>query len=262
MECKICGSKKFYAHQVVHVDVICDEDGDFIRNAYEDSMEEAVYHSEHPYGPFTCTRCGATYEELNDNAPVSDITALFAPVKGRPGKVARIESFHIEGDGDEVHVSPLQTEQFVPGCWAPIDTEDILVAVRDHRIVRSWIAVHDTKLPMVDEWVLNPSLRNTPAAKPRIEVPSNLAEVEARFGFCNCDGQAYILLDTPKLAHDRGFFPESLEMRGAFAVPVKEHDAIPSGDPVLLVWSSEAAFNAGDRPLVVKLDCKEALPWS
>lgn len=63
MICK-CGCNKFYAHQVVRMDVICDGDGYFYDNI-EEGIEAAIYDAELPYGPFQCVQCGAEYDELN-----------------------------------------------------------------------------------------------------------------------------------------------------------------------------------------------------
>ena len=61
MKCKICGGESFIAHQVCHMDVLVDEDGCFI-----DNVENGIYDSARPFGPFTCTRCGAVYDELDE----------------------------------------------------------------------------------------------------------------------------------------------------------------------------------------------------
>ena len=63
MTCK-CGCNRFYAHQVVRMDVICDGDGEFADNL-EVGVEAAIYDAETPYGPFQCVQCGAEYDELN-----------------------------------------------------------------------------------------------------------------------------------------------------------------------------------------------------
>lgn len=52
-----CGNNRFYAHQVCHHDIIVNEYGIF-----EESKE--IYYSGCPFGPFTCTECGAEYEEM------------------------------------------------------------------------------------------------------------------------------------------------------------------------------------------------------
>ena len=66
--CK-CGSGTFNATQVCYVDVIVDGENNFIRDLYGDDDgrdEDPVYDAEDPYGPYTCTKCGAEYNELNE----------------------------------------------------------------------------------------------------------------------------------------------------------------------------------------------------
>ena len=63
MICK-CGCNRFYGHQVVRMNVICDENGDFDDNI-EAGVEAAIYDAGKPYGPFQCVQCGAEYDELN-----------------------------------------------------------------------------------------------------------------------------------------------------------------------------------------------------
>lgn len=58
MKCKICGKETFEARQVLHVDVICDGDGEFVENL-ADTLDQSVYESGSPFGPYTCTHCGA-----------------------------------------------------------------------------------------------------------------------------------------------------------------------------------------------------------
>lgn len=62
MKCK-CGCNRFYGHQIVRMDVICDEYGNFDSDITE-GLESAIYDSEKPYGPFTCVECGEEYDEL------------------------------------------------------------------------------------------------------------------------------------------------------------------------------------------------------
>lgn len=57
-KCK-CGNGYFYAHQLCRHDIIMDGDGNFEQNI-------EIYDSERPYGTFTCTSCGANYEELSE----------------------------------------------------------------------------------------------------------------------------------------------------------------------------------------------------
>ena len=58
-----CGNDRFYGHQFVRVDVIVGADGSFESNV-TDPMENSIYDTEKPYGPFTCTVCGKEYDEL------------------------------------------------------------------------------------------------------------------------------------------------------------------------------------------------------
>lgn len=62
--CK-CGSRRFYAHQVCQLDVICDEGGTFVANAKEGDTSASIYEADNPYGPFTCVECGRQYSELS-----------------------------------------------------------------------------------------------------------------------------------------------------------------------------------------------------
>lgn len=61
-KCK-CGNNEFYAHQTVHIDVLVDADNTFIRNK-EDTAELSIYHADEPFGPYTCTECGETYDTI------------------------------------------------------------------------------------------------------------------------------------------------------------------------------------------------------
>ena len=58
-----CGNKEFYAHQLCRMDIICDEDGNWVKNTPND--QSCVYDAENPYGPFTCTKCRKEYGELS-----------------------------------------------------------------------------------------------------------------------------------------------------------------------------------------------------
>lgn len=54
-----CGNTKFLAHQRSYHDVFVYTDNIFLD-------DNGIYESERPYGPFTCTECGAEYAELED----------------------------------------------------------------------------------------------------------------------------------------------------------------------------------------------------
>lgn len=62
MKCK-CGCDRFFAHQLLRVEIIVDENGCFDDDV-GDTLEESIYDSE-TYGPYTCVECGAEYELLN-----------------------------------------------------------------------------------------------------------------------------------------------------------------------------------------------------
>ena len=65
MRCK-CGNNRFYAHQLVRIDVIVDENGAYDSNLY-DNADTTIYDAEKPYGPFTCAACNREYDELHQN---------------------------------------------------------------------------------------------------------------------------------------------------------------------------------------------------
>ena len=67
MKCK-CGNDRFHGHQVSHHDVVVDGHGSW-------QTDEGVYFSAVPFGPFTCTVCGAEYETLDD-LPCDDVGGL------------------------------------------------------------------------------------------------------------------------------------------------------------------------------------------
>ncbi len=62
--CK-CGNSLFYGHQVCRRDIVVDADGNWHGSKYP----FACYDAGTPYGPFTCTQCGASYERLPDDLP-------------------------------------------------------------------------------------------------------------------------------------------------------------------------------------------------
>jgi len=58
-----CGNDKFFAHQILRVDVVVNENGQWYEYAKE-NLEYCIYDAEQPYGPFTCTKCGKEYENI------------------------------------------------------------------------------------------------------------------------------------------------------------------------------------------------------
>ena len=64
MKCA-CGSHGFYANQIVRVEIIVDEHGEFLCNR-EGGLERNIYDAETPFGPYICVRCGKEYNELEE----------------------------------------------------------------------------------------------------------------------------------------------------------------------------------------------------
>ena len=63
MKCPICGNSEFAAHQQCYLDVIVDENNSFLRNA-EETADASIYEASEPYGPYTCTKCGYEFDEV------------------------------------------------------------------------------------------------------------------------------------------------------------------------------------------------------
>ena len=57
MKCKNCGNDKFVAHRLVRMDVVVDNNNNWLED-----ME--VYDAETPYGPFTCLSCGQEHDNF------------------------------------------------------------------------------------------------------------------------------------------------------------------------------------------------------
>lgn len=71
MKCKICGCDRFTAHQALRVNVIVDDNNTFIDNMPE-GIEQNIYESSDPYGPFECLRCGTEYDSPGISSDGSD----------------------------------------------------------------------------------------------------------------------------------------------------------------------------------------------
>jgi len=54
-----CGNVLFTAYQVCHHDVVVDGNNDF-------QVDKGVYDSKTPFGPYECTECGATYDDMTN----------------------------------------------------------------------------------------------------------------------------------------------------------------------------------------------------
>lgn len=73
MLCPFCKNDQFFGHQLVRMDVLVDEDGDYVDS---DNTGGNIYDAEKPYGPFTCTKCGAVFEDLNDGEVPQELPPL------------------------------------------------------------------------------------------------------------------------------------------------------------------------------------------
>ena len=58
-----CGNDEFNAHQVCRLDVVVGGNNNWLRNSNPDT-DKAIYDSETPYGPYTCTKCGKEFNDL------------------------------------------------------------------------------------------------------------------------------------------------------------------------------------------------------
>lgn len=68
MKCKCCGGDRFYARQMIRMDVICNENQGYERPLNRAEPMSDIYDASECYGPFQCLGCGAEYEELRDGA--------------------------------------------------------------------------------------------------------------------------------------------------------------------------------------------------
>lgn len=266
MKCRICGNETFYGHQTVHVDIICDGDGEFIENA-NGSMGASTYEADSSFGPFTCTCCGAVYDELRDGEALADFSVLYAPIKDQPGQLAVIDSFlTTTGDGFvTVEPSPLKAERFAPGCCKPISALEIQMAIADHRIVRSWLVADAADMQTVAEHALiqrDELDQKETVIHPVTGETIHIEMAEAKYGFCNyvdhCGKpQDFVLLGLPEKAGGDSAFLGVPALCCAYGVPVEAGKTFACGEPVLLVWSSQTEYESGTFPMVVEISKRE-----
>lgn len=64
MKCPFCNGNEFTAHQVCHMDILVDDDNMFLANP-NGTADTNIYESQEPFGPYTCTTCGAEFENLD-----------------------------------------------------------------------------------------------------------------------------------------------------------------------------------------------------
>lgn len=60
-----CGCRQFKANQVLHVDVVVDEENNFICNDSKNG-DVSIYYSEDPFGPYICTNCENMFPSLDE----------------------------------------------------------------------------------------------------------------------------------------------------------------------------------------------------
>lgn len=61
-QCK-CGSKEFYATQRIYVEVVVDNDGNFIRNA-KGTIEDSIEDADRITGSLICIKCDEYFKEI------------------------------------------------------------------------------------------------------------------------------------------------------------------------------------------------------
>lgn len=84
MKCPFCNGNEFTAHQVCHMDILVDGDNRFLANP-NGTADTNIYESQEPFGPYTCTTCGAEFENLDaamkpvhgPNRPWPDIKRVY-----------------------------------------------------------------------------------------------------------------------------------------------------------------------------------------
>ena len=71
MKCPYCQSEFDYAlaTQIVHVDVLVDEKGNWHENAAP-TLEESAYEFESPVGDYACPHCGEYVSSLEEFAGI------------------------------------------------------------------------------------------------------------------------------------------------------------------------------------------------
>jgi hypothetical protein len=65
--CFECGNSEFHATQEYRVNIIVNQNGEFLRNRFND-MERSLEDADVPKGPFSCTKCSKQYSEIKDGA--------------------------------------------------------------------------------------------------------------------------------------------------------------------------------------------------
>ena len=138
MNCKLCGNSKFYAHQILHMDIICDEQGEFLNNIHPNDPMTSCYEAEKPFGPFTCTRCGAIYDRLSDKSPIENLTILYAPIQNDPDHLAVLDHFYIYEHDNDVDILPARSRILAPNARTPLHKADMDQIITNHFVVSQW----------------------------------------------------------------------------------------------------------------------------
>ena len=73
--CPNCGHDAFYAFMPCRVKTMVDSDGMFLALQTEKDVESSIYDAGPQEGPYTCTKCGATYQKWEE---------LLCPEKSTP----------------------------------------------------------------------------------------------------------------------------------------------------------------------------------
>lgn len=148
MKCKICGNEEFNCHQVLHMDIVCDGNGEFL-SPLQESFMASCYEAGRPFGPFTCSGCGANYQELKDGAKVENFDVINAPVKGHPTRLAEVTYLRVIDTGDDVIVAPAQGEAFSADHCAPLHLNDLKAAAARGMVAENWLVVEPSAFRII-----------------------------------------------------------------------------------------------------------------
>jgi len=98
--CPFCGSERFIGHQQIRADVYVGGDGEYEDNL-SGGLEANIYDSSHPYGPFTCSKCGKEYDPLPENKQVRLPRGTFTIVSGVYVQMCKSDGYgyHHEDNG-------------------------------------------------------------------------------------------------------------------------------------------------------------------
>lgn len=150
MKCKFCGHDKFFARQEARIDVIVDGKFMCADNIHYDVAAD-IHDREDAFGPFTCEKCGAEYEELKEgdsyviSGPSDEAKSTgFRVVRtkkffynkhenGQLGHLVEFDSLHYKGSfkilesGEVYDITIINKNSGVLGlrCVGPVQASDI-----------------------------------------------------------------------------------------------------------------------------------------